>query len=99
MVVNLCKRPIDIDSESLRKYKSVETYESGDGRQRVVDEERVALFSQDKELPEKLSILFVDDDPILRKLFSRMVKNVAPNWEKPPYAWQISTRCTLISYL
>jgi CheY-like chemotaxis protein len=29
-------------------------------------------------LPEGLSILFVDDDTILRKLFSRVVKSVAP---------------------
>lgn len=34
-----------------------------------------------KELPEKISVLFVDDDLILRKLFSRMVRKVAPGWE------------------
>lgn len=33
-----------------------------------------------RELPTKLSVLFVDDDPILRKLFSRTVKTVAPEW-------------------
>ena len=33
------------------------------------------------ELPDKLSVLFVDDDPILRKLFMRTTKTVAPNWE------------------
>ena len=32
------------------------------------------------ELPESLSVLFVDDDPILRKLFARMVKKVAASW-------------------
>lgn len=33
------------------------------------------------DLPETLSVLFVDDDPILRKLFMRTTKTVAPNWE------------------
>jgi CheY-like chemotaxis protein len=37
--------------------------------------------SQRKELPESLSILFTDDDPILRKLFSRSVRTVAPTWK------------------
>jgi CheY-like chemotaxis protein len=32
------------------------------------------------ELPENLSVLFVDDDMILRKLFSRTVKKLAPGW-------------------
>jgi CheY-like chemotaxis protein len=32
------------------------------------------------ELPSKLNILFVDDDSILRKLFKRSVKRVAPEW-------------------
>jgi CheY-like chemotaxis protein len=31
-------------------------------------------------LPHNLSVLFVDDDPILRKLFSRKLKTVAPDW-------------------
>ena len=33
------------------------------------------------DLPEYLSVLFVDDDPVLRKLFMRTTKTVAPNWE------------------
>jgi hypothetical protein len=33
-----------------------------------------------EELPEKLSVLFVDDDMILRKLFARTVRKVAPGW-------------------
>ena len=32
------------------------------------------------ELPEKISVLFVDDDAILRKLFRRSLKKVAPQW-------------------
>jgi CheY-like chemotaxis protein len=33
------------------------------------------------ELPENLSVLFVDDDRILRKLFSRSVAKAAPTWK------------------
>jgi signal transduction histidine kinase/CheY-like chemotaxis protein len=40
--------------------------------------------NQDNEpeitLPEELSVLFVDDDMVLRKLFSRSVRKVAPKW-------------------
>lgn len=32
------------------------------------------------ELPEKLSVLFVDDDIVLRKLFVRSLRTVAPAW-------------------
>lgn len=32
------------------------------------------------ELPQNLKILFVDDDSVLRKLFTRSVKRVAPEW-------------------
>lgn len=35
----------------------------------------------DEDLPDKLRVLFVDDDSILRKLFKRSVLRVAPNWE------------------
>jgi CheY-like chemotaxis protein len=31
-------------------------------------------------VPENLSVLFVDDDNVLRKLFRRAVKKVAPSW-------------------
>jgi CheY-like chemotaxis protein len=31
-------------------------------------------------LPQHLNVLFVDDDAILRKLFSRKIKTVAPDW-------------------
>lgn len=33
------------------------------------------------ELPEAVSVLFVDDDCILRKLFARSIKGVAPGWK------------------
>jgi signal transduction histidine kinase/CheY-like chemotaxis protein len=33
-----------------------------------------------RDLPDTLNVLFVDDDMILRKLFSRSLKRVAPGW-------------------
>ena len=33
-----------------------------------------------EELPERCSVLFVDDDTLLRRLFSRSVSKVKPNW-------------------
>jgi CheY-like chemotaxis protein len=33
------------------------------------------------ELPENLSVLFVDDDLVLRKLFSRTLKKLNPTWK------------------
>jgi len=32
------------------------------------------------ELPKTLSVLFVDDDRVLRKLFARSIKMIAPEW-------------------
>jgi len=33
-----------------------------------------------EELPETISVLFVDDDNVLRKLFCRAIKKAAPGW-------------------
>ena len=33
-----------------------------------------------QELPDQLSVLFVDDDLVLRKLFTRSVRKVVPGW-------------------
>lgn len=32
------------------------------------------------QLPKSLSVLFVDDDLVLRKLFSRSIKKILPDW-------------------
>ena len=34
-----------------------------------------------KDLPLKMSVLFVDDDTVLRKMFTRALRRVAPEWE------------------
>jgi CheY-like chemotaxis protein len=33
------------------------------------------------ELPESLMVLFVDDDTVLRKMFTRALRRIAPNWD------------------
>jgi len=38
------------------------------------------LSSTLTELPKNLSVLFVDDDMVLRKLFSRVLKKINPTW-------------------
>lgn len=37
--------------------------------------------SEKRELPVQLSVLFVDDDMVLRKLFSRSVKKITSTWD------------------
>jgi CheY-like chemotaxis protein len=37
-------------------------------------------FAVEKKLPESLSVLFVDDDVVLRKLFVRSLHRVAESW-------------------
>lgn len=37
--------------------------------------------AQQQSLPPSLSVMFVDDDPILRKLLVRGVRAIAPGWE------------------
>jgi CheY-like chemotaxis protein len=75
-IVNLKQKPIQFDPDSnscLHVADSPERYVSN----RSMDDS-TPLSSL--ELPEKLSVLFIDDDPILRKLFIRTVQKVAPGW-------------------
>ena len=46
-----------------------------------VMEEVLYCRQNTRELPEFLNILFVDDDVIIRKMFSRAIKMVAPTWK------------------
>jgi signal transduction histidine kinase/CheY-like chemotaxis protein len=34
-----------------------------------------------EDLPPKMSVLFVDDDTVLRKMFTRALRRVAPDWD------------------
>eukprot|EP00545_Synedropsis_sp_CCMP1620_P004737 CAMPEP_0119010656 /NCGR_PEP_ID=MMETSP1176-20130426/5154_1 /TAXON_ID=265551 /ORGANISM="Synedropsis recta cf, Strain CCMP1620" /LENGTH=814 /DNA_ID=CAMNT_0006963361 /DNA_START=160 /DNA_END=2604 /DNA_ORIENTATION=- len=76
-VIDLCVPSIEGDAESL---SLVHEINNGGNDSQHFDEDNALIFAG-KELPENLSVLFVDDDPILRKLFSRMVIKAAPSWE------------------
>jgi CheY-like chemotaxis protein len=74
-VVNLKQPPIDpklIHDHQAHYSIRDETGETGP----LSDDEN----SIPHDLPATLSVLFVDDDPILRKLFSRSIRTVVPNW-------------------
>lgn len=79
LVVNLKRRPIDAQTmhdyhASCGNTKATETT----GGTSPLDEDDT--LSVQLELPESLNVLFVDDDPILRKLFRRTLLTVAPDW-------------------
>jgi CheY-like chemotaxis protein len=79
IIVDLRTEPID--SSSLHQYgSSVHDGESGETAGLTLSEDEDS-FQSDLKLPETLSVLFVDDDAILRKLFTRTVLTVAPKWE------------------
>jgi CheY-like chemotaxis protein len=43
-------------------------------------ETTTAATTTTAKIPEALSVLFVDDDLVLRKLFSRTIRNILPGW-------------------
>jgi CheY-like chemotaxis protein len=55
--------------------------QSSTASREVILSENDAIHTKVVELPESLSILFVDDDLVLRKLFSRSVAKAAPTWK------------------
>jgi CheY-like chemotaxis protein len=70
-VVNLKQPPIDSkDIHHFHDLNGAKDLESLSG-----DEESIP-----SDVPASLSVLFVDDDPVLRKLFSRTIRTVAPTW-------------------
>eukprot|EP00977_Amphora_coffeiformis_P001528 scaffold296_cov102-Amphora_coffeaeformis.AAC.16 len=69
-VVSLRTEPIEHDDYRAATVETGETSETAV----LLDE------SSRGSLPEQLNVLFVDDDPILRKLFSRTIRTVAPGW-------------------
>lgn len=74
-VVNLKQQPIDPKAIHDCQHQTIrdETGETGP----LSDDEDLIPY----ELPSNAYVLFVDDDPILRKLFSRSIRTVAPNWK------------------
>lgn len=75
-VVNLHQEPID--PQFIHDYHSSSAGGTGETFPIESDGEEDSAIH---ELPESLSVLFVDDDPILRKLFTRTVRTVAPGWK------------------
>jgi CheY-like chemotaxis protein len=55
--------------------------ESSQGDTEMESSQGVAETPPGSALPASLSVLFVDDDFVLRKLFVRAVKKVAPEWK------------------
>ena len=94
-VVDLKVPPMELDDKLLDEFSSMklqsetrgidlrftmtEISEATKPSENKVDEE-APTADHPQELPKELNVLFVDDDLILRKLFSRSVKKVAPEW-------------------
>ena len=75
-VINLNVAPLNFDDAALERYHDVSN---------CTDHEIVHTSEENEEplceLPQRLVMLFVDDDLVLRKLFTRAVKRVAPGWD------------------
>jgi signal transduction histidine kinase/CheY-like chemotaxis protein len=74
-VIRLDCQPLQMDDSSIMMGK----HQDGGG------EDAPLLRNGDTKeeefnLPESLSVLFVDDDMVLRKLFSRAVRKISPEW-------------------
>jgi signal transduction histidine kinase/CheY-like chemotaxis protein len=54
---------------------------SNGGTRELIQSENDTISTRVVKLPENLSVLFVDDDLVLRKLFSRSVAKAAPTWK------------------
>lgn len=81
-MVNLRKTALSVDSISL-DYLTSETAKNDEENQLKATSTTTfePLPALQKELPESLVVLFVDDDMVLRKLFSRALRKIRPNWE------------------
>jgi signal transduction histidine kinase/CheY-like chemotaxis protein len=84
-VIDLQTPPMRFDDRALDTYTSQHesTYSVSTGTGSLRDSTDTMSMPMDPAytLPEGLSVLFVDDDSILRKLFCRSVKKVAPTWK------------------
>ena len=86
-VVDTNTAPLDFDSVSLEE----ECQETGPEKTLLTKLSSVSVDNHvsgsqndalpQTELPERLTVLIVDDDMVLRKLLSRSIKRVAPGWD------------------
>jgi signal transduction histidine kinase/ActR/RegA family two-component response regulator len=77
-VVDLNTAALNFDSNALDAYEL--SYAPEDGCAAPVQGGVDDTVTNQRELPDKLSVLFVDDDCIVRKLFTRSLRRVAPEW-------------------
>jgi signal transduction histidine kinase/CheY-like chemotaxis protein len=78
-VIELNTSPIFLEScESTEDCDSLFSIESDNSQLRTTSQ--VLSCTPVKDLPESLSVLFVDDDMVLRKLFARSIKKICPTW-------------------
>lgn len=75
-VIDMKRSPLDPPAEALAN----ESANRDLGSERHSSNQDLTKALDNVELPEKLKVLFVDDDAILRKLFCRSIKTVAPSW-------------------
>ena len=82
-VLELHRQPIQLHSDILHHDPSVKA--GDEDRSSAGQTDATANLSRSMSeslpLPENLKVLFVDDDFILRKLFSRTVRRAAPTWK------------------
>lgn len=81
IIINLRRPPVS--GEDLGK--DVDGNGAGGGTSTSMTTDSAPLFTDNAgveydNLPDNLNVLFVDDDAILRKLFSRSVKRTCPTW-------------------
>jgi signal transduction histidine kinase/CheY-like chemotaxis protein len=69
--MSLNQPPIDLESNDMVR----------DDESHARSGSPIDFASPAQELPESLSVLFVDDDTVLRKMFVRALRRVAPNWK------------------
>jgi signal transduction histidine kinase/CheY-like chemotaxis protein len=79
-VVELKTPAVALDTVTEESYEKSINCEDSVGLE-VVDSGEESDKVPPPELPEKLSVLFVDDDLMLRKLFARAVRKVMPEWD------------------
>lgn len=77
-VIDLKRKPLVVDHHDMMSDRHTHTGGSLRDRLDLMDSSDAVVYA---ELPKKLSVLFVDDDPILRKLFARTIRTVAPDWD------------------
>jgi len=91
-VISLNTAPLQLNEEVLDSYEAHPTYRlsasttiAADNTFSQTDVAAAASVpdpqSQFDTLPTNISVLFVDDDVVLRKLFIRAVKRVRPDWD------------------